>query len=130
VNKEIRRLGGCGQKKTPRKIENQQLVSPSRQCSSTPVSFGHGFLSKEQCDNIDIPPYSPDLAPADFHLLPLLKSASKGRHFCGTNDTNENATEELKRLSQNGFQACFQHLYSHWQKCIVAQEEHSEGNVA
>ena len=30
-------------------------------------------------------------------------------------------TEEMKRLSLNGFQECFQHLYSRWQKCIVAQ---------
>jgi len=36
------------------KMENQQLVSPSRQYSSTPVGFG--FLSKEQSDKKwDIP---------------------------------------------------------------------------
>ena len=31
----------------PRKMENQHLVSPSRQCSSTLVSFGQVFLSKD-----------------------------------------------------------------------------------
>jgi hypothetical protein len=30
---------------------NQLLASPSRQCSSTPVGFGQGFLGKEQRDN-------------------------------------------------------------------------------
>jgi len=40
-----------------------------------------------------------------------------------------NATEELKRLPQNGFQECFQHLYSRWQKFIVAQGEYFEGNI-
>jgi len=40
----------CGQKETPPKYE-EQTVSPSQQCSSTPVGFGQGFLSKEQCDN-------------------------------------------------------------------------------
>jgi len=39
-----------------RKTENQQLVSPPRQCSSTPVGFGHRFLSKEQCDNTEAYP--------------------------------------------------------------------------
>jgi len=34
-----------------RKIENKQLDSFSRQCSSTPIRNGHGFLSKELCDN-------------------------------------------------------------------------------
>jgi len=32
-------------------MKNQQLVSTSQQCSSTPISFGQGFLSNKQCDN-------------------------------------------------------------------------------
>jgi len=28
-------------------MENKQLISRSRPCSSTPVGFGQGFLSKE-----------------------------------------------------------------------------------
>jgi hypothetical protein len=38
------------------KMENQQVVSPSWQCSSTPVRFGQGFPSKEQCDNTGASP--------------------------------------------------------------------------
>jgi len=68
------------------------------------------FLAKNNVTTLKYPPYSPDLAPADFHLLPRPKSASKGRRFCVTTDTTENATEELKRLSQNGLQECSQHL--------------------
>jgi hypothetical protein len=30
------------------KMENQLLVSPSRQCSNTPVGFGRGFLIEDQ----------------------------------------------------------------------------------
>jgi histone-lysine N-methyltransferase SETMAR len=74
------------------------------------------------------PPYSPDLAQSDFYLFPRLKSALKVRHFCDTFDVM-NATEELKRLSQNDFQKFFQHLYSRWQKWIVAQGVYLEGNV-
>jgi hypothetical protein len=102
---------------------------PSRQCSSTPLAFGQGFLSKEQSDNNAAPPYSPDLAPADFYLFRRLKSALKRRHFCNATDI-KNATEKLKRLSLNGFQGCFLHLYSYWQKCTVAEGDYFEGNVA
>jgi len=70
-------------------------------------------------------PYSSDLAPADFYLFPRLKSALMGQDFCDAADIIEDVTEELKRLSQNGFQECFQHRHSCWRKCIVAQ-----GNVA
>ena len=40
-----------------------------------------GFLSKEQCENTEHPPYSPDLPPSDFYLFSLLKSATKKQHF-------------------------------------------------
>ena len=59
-----------------------------------------------------------------------MKSESSGRGFCGATDSIKNATEELKRLSQNWFQECSQHLYSRLQKCIVAQVDYFEGNVA
>jgi hypothetical protein len=38
------------------KMENKQFVSPSQQYSSTPVSFGQGFLSQEKCDNTGASP--------------------------------------------------------------------------
>jgi len=47
----LRRLRDAIRRKRPEKMENQQLEPPSRQCSSTPVGFGQGFLSKEQYDN-------------------------------------------------------------------------------
>jgi len=56
---------------------------------------------------LDHPPFTPDLSPATFYLFPRLKSALKGRRLCDANDSNTNVTEELKNLSQNGFQECF-----------------------
>ena len=70
---------GCCQKETPRKIENQQLVSLSRQCFSTPVGFGQGFLSKEQCDNAEASSILSWPGSSWFFLFPRLKSAVKGR---------------------------------------------------
>jgi transposase len=72
------------------------------------------FLAKNNVTTLQHPPYSPDLGETDFYLFPLLKSALKRRHSCYTTDNIKNATEELKRLSQNGFQKCFQQLYSRW----------------
>jgi len=43
------------------------------------------------------------------------------RRFCDATAVMEGATEDLIRLSQNGFQECLQHLCSCWQKRIVAQ---------
>jgi hypothetical protein len=61
VNKEmyvdiLRRLRDAARKKRHQKMENQDLVSPSRQCSRTPVGFDQGFLNKEQCNNTGATP--------------------------------------------------------------------------
>jgi len=57
-----------------------------------------------------------------------MKSALKGRRSYDTTDIINNATEELKRLSHNGFQECFHRLYRRWQKYVVAYGNYFEGN--
>jgi len=39
------------------------------------------FLTKHEATIVPQPPYSPDLASADFFLFPKLKSSLKGRRF-------------------------------------------------
>jgi transposase len=38
------------------------------------------------------PPYSPDLAPSDFHFFPHLKRALKGTHFTSDNEVKQAVT--------------------------------------
>jgi len=38
------------------------------------------------------PPYSPDLAPSDFHFLPHLKRDLKGTHFTSDDEVNQAVT--------------------------------------
>ena len=117
-------------KKTPRKMENQELVFNAPQCSITPVSFSQGFLSTKQRNKIVASPILSWPASTWFLLVPWTETSIEGRHFCDVTDIIRNATEELKRLSQNGFQECFQHLYRRWQKCTVEWGVYFEGNLA
>jgi hypothetical protein len=57
------------------KMENKQLVSPSRQCSNTPAVLFTDVLTKNTVTALELPPNSSYLAPVDFYLFPLLKSA-------------------------------------------------------
>jgi len=97
--------------RTSRKMGNQRLVSPSRQCSSTPVSFRQEFLNEEKGDSTGASPYSPVSAAADSYLFSPLKSALKWRRFCDATDINKNATEELKRFSLTSFLVRSQRFY-------------------
>jgi hypothetical protein len=69
--------------------------------------FVKDFSPKNYLTTLENLLYSPDLAPADFYLLPRLKSALKGWRCCDAIDIIKNATEELKRISQNCFRGCF-----------------------
>jgi len=50
------------------------------------------FLAKNNVKTLEHPPYSPDLAPADFYQFPQVKSAMKGCCFCDANDIIKNGT--------------------------------------
>jgi histone-lysine N-methyltransferase SETMAR len=65
------------------------------------------FLAKNNVTTLEHPPYSPDLAPADFYLIPRLKSALEWRRSCDATDMITNAKEKLKMLLQNGLQEFF-----------------------
>jgi transposase len=52
------------------------------------------FLAKHPIYTIPQPPYSPDLSPPDFFLLPKLKIALKGRRFQTVEDIITNATND------------------------------------
>lgn len=64
------------------------------------------------------PPYSPDLAPSDYHLFPNLKKSLAGQRFVSNDEVME-ATEEFLRAKDTPFfQAGIQALERRWAKCV------------
>jgi hypothetical protein len=110
-------------------MENQHLVSPP-QCSSAPVGCGQEFLIKRTMWRHRSIPHTP---PTWVHLI-FTCSIVWNQHWRGGDVMNidriKNDTEQLKSYSQNGFQGCFQRLYSHRWKCTYAKGDYFEGNVA
>jgi len=77
-----------------------------------------------QC--IDHPPYSPDLAPSDYHLFPTLKKQLKGRHF--SSDTEVIAAVEtwLDGQPSEFFLSGLRKLEQWAKKCIELRGEYVE----
>lgn len=74
----------------------------------------------EQCGFELLPhaPYSPDLAPSDYYLFPLLKEQLRGKHF-GSDDEVINAVEQwIKVQEKDFFWNGLNKLESRWKKCI------------
>jgi transposase len=59
------------------------------------------FLTKPEATVVPQPPYSPDLAPADFILFPKLKSSLKGRRFQTVEEIEENSLRKTRSRTRS-----------------------------
>jgi transposase len=62
------------------------------------------YPAKHQTSVVPHPPYSSDLATAEFFLFPKLKTSLKGRRFQAAVEIQENATRELRAIKGSTFQ--------------------------
>ena len=67
---------------------------------------------------LDHPPYSPDLAPLDYHLFPILKKQLKGRHFSSNAEVIAAAETWLNGRLSGFFLSGLQRLEQGAKKCI------------
>ena len=88
------------------------------------------YLAKHQTSVVPHPPYSPDLAPADLFLFPKLKTTLKGRRFQTIEESQENATRELRATTESAFQEAFQKWKKHWERFIASRGDYFEGDSA
>ena len=88
------------------------------------------YLAKHQTFVVPHPPYSPDLAPADFFLFPKIKTTLKGRRFQTTEEIQENAIRELRAITENALQEAFQQWKKRWERCIASRGDYFEGDSA
>jgi hypothetical protein len=80
------------------------------------------FLAKNEMNVAPQPPYSPDLAPAEFFLFPMLKFTLKECHFDTFDEIQKNSTKEFAILKE---------AFQSWQKrkrCVASGRNYFEGD--
>ena len=92
-----------------------------------PLHTVRQILAQKMVVVLDHPPYSPDLAPADFFLFPRLKAAMKGARFSEAIITNDHVTAVRRSIPQEVFAYCFQKVYERCQTCVAADCDYFEG---
>ena len=102
-------------------------VAP-RQCTGSRVAPHQQLSAKHQTSVVPHPPYSPDLAPADFFLSPKLKITLKRRRFQTIVEIQENAIRELRTITESVFQEAFQQWKKRWERCLASREDYFEGD--
>lgn len=76
------------------------------------------LLEKFGWDIFDHPPYSPDLAPSDFHLFPELKTRLGGKRFQTNEDLQTNVKDYLNSLAATFFEEGIEKLVHRYDKCL------------
>ena len=75
------------------------------------------FLADRSIKTIAHPPYSPDLAPADFFLFPKVKNDLAGKTL--TQDTFRSSWEgAIKKLSKDDIATAFEKWIDRCEKCV------------
>ena len=69
-------------------------------------------------------PYSRDLAPCDFYLLPKLRSC----RYETIEVMKEAVTKVIDKLTQEDFHGVIQNLLERYNKCIAAGGDYVEGD--
>jgi histone-lysine N-methyltransferase SETMAR len=64
------------------------------------------------------PPYSPDLAPSDFHLFLYLKSFLAGRQFHDDSEVKEAVITCFASQAISFYDEWIQKLVQHYDKCL------------
>ena len=72
------------------------------------------------------PPYSPDLAPNDYHIFSPLKEALRVRRFASNEEVKEAVHTWLQEQPKSIFSAGIQKLVERYNKYIVLQEDYVE----
>ena len=69
-------------------------------------------------------PYSPDLAPYDFWLLPKLR----GCRYETIEEMKKAVTKVIGTLTQEDFHGALQMLLERYNKCIAAEGDYFDGD--
>jgi hypothetical protein len=72
------------------------------------------------------PPYSTDLASADFFLFPKLRIAMKMTRLEAVSATQRTVTRELKAIREEAFSRAFDLLYERCKRCAEAGGDYTE----
>jgi histone-lysine N-methyltransferase SETMAR len=72
------------------------------------------------------PPYSPDLAPSDYHLFGKLKEFLRGNHYASVDDVKHGVQTWIKQTPATFFEKGIMDLVPRWQKCIAGDGDYVE----
>ena len=85
------------------------------------------FLASEKVKVLNHPPYSPDLSPCDFFLLPRLKKMLSGNKYTSRGSLGSTINQCLQQIPKEEYLSAFRDWVKRLQKCVSVKGEYFEG---
>ncbi|GFW47961.1 histone-lysine N-methyltransferase SETMAR [Trichonephila clavipes] len=88
------------------------------------------LLRRWKWKELNHPPYSPDISPCDFDLIPKIKELIRDRRFATREDIANAVREQVTRFTHgvaNAEADGIQHLSHRWQREVTVVGYYTEG---
>ncbi|CAH1985127.1 unnamed protein product [Acanthoscelides obtectus] len=84
------------------------------------------YLTEENVELLDHPPYGPDISPSDFITFPKIKNRLRGQRFQSPEEAVDAFKDAVLDLPANEKNKCFQNWFERMQMCINLRGEYFE----
>lgn len=84
------------------------------------------IISELSWDILPHPPYSPDLAPSDYHLFSSMSHALAEQHFTSYEDVEKWLHDWIASKDEQFFRRGIRELVERWKKCIAFEGNYFE----
>ncbi|CAH2000122.1 unnamed protein product [Acanthoscelides obtectus] len=117
----------------PKVITELRKVNPERRiilhqdnASSPGAQKTRQYLTEENVELLDHPPYSPDLSPNDFFTFPKIQNRLRGQRFQSPEEAVDKFKNAVLDLPSNEWNRCFENWFERMQMCINLRGEYFE----
>eukprot|EP00106_Octopus_bimaculoides_P003435 XP_014770877.1 PREDICTED: histone-lysine N-methyltransferase SETMAR-like [Octopus bimaculoides] len=106
------------------KVERRDMLTKGARLfqDTTPIHNAHVAQMKAHYCGYEIfphPPYSPDLAPSDFHLFPIMKSFLKRKHFSDDDELISGVKTWLETQPTDFYRRGLRSCIMRWENCVT-----------
>ncbi|CAH1956399.1 unnamed protein product [Acanthoscelides obtectus] len=117
----------------PKVIIELRKINPERRiilhqdnASSHTAQKTRQYLTEENVELLDHPPYNPDLSPNDFFTFPKIKNRVRGERFQSPEEAVDAFKNAVLDLPANEWSKCFEDWFERMQMCISLRGDHLE----
>ncbi|CAH1987661.1 unnamed protein product [Acanthoscelides obtectus] len=107
-----------------RKINHERRII--LHASSHTAQKTRQYLTEENVELLDHPPYSPDLSPNDCFTFPKIKNRLRGQRFQSPEEAVDAFKNAVLDLPANEWNKCFENWFERMQMCINLRGEYFE----